>query len=146
MKIKKSIPFGMASSETFIAMGIISDSGKEYLCFIDMDKAKKAMETHKKHTTLTIMSECCYIEEIHYTGRNKTLETASLHQVDNDNEWATLVKFVMTKTDIFSPKKIRNIMKHGIYFYSDHYLMCPGCDKCGGTTKDAEHRIQEGII
>ena len=146
MKVIKSVPFGMASSETFIAMGVIKDSDKEYLCFIDMDQAKKAMETHKKHTTLSVMSECCYIEEIHYAGRNKTLETASLHQVDNDKEWGSLVKFTMTKTDVFSPKKIRNIMKHGIYFYSEHYLTCPGCEECGGTNKDAAQRIKEGII
>ena len=146
MRVKKSIPFGMASSETFVAMGEISDSGKDYLCFIDVDKAKSSMETHKKHTTLSIASECCYIEEIHYTGRNTTLETASLHQVDDDEEWGRLSEFVMTKTDIFSPKKIRNILKHGVYFYSDHYLTCPGCEKCGGTRKDAEQRFKNGVI
>ena len=81
MKVKTSKPFGMASSETFVGMGIVSDSGKEYLCFLDTAKAKDAMDTHKKHTTLSIASECCYVEEIHYAGRNKTLETASLHQV-----------------------------------------------------------------
>ena len=102
MKLKTDKPFGL-SDHNFVCMGIVSDSDKDYACLLQVNNGQ------------------LYIEEIHW-GPGKNIETATLHQVENDQEWRYLYKMVSTLTTIFSPAKIKNIRKNpGLYFYSSRY-------------------------
>ncbi len=101
MKLKTDKPFGLSSG--FVCMGIVSDSGKDYACILQISNGQE------------------YIEELHW-GTGKNIENATLHQVDDNKEWAHLVKSVQSLTTIFSPAKINAIRKKPeLYFYSDRY-------------------------
>ena len=101
----------------FICMGFISDSDKDYACILQINDGK------------------LYIEEIHW-GFGKNINTATLHQVDNDREWISLYDFVSSSTTIFSPRKVKAIRKNpDFYFYSDSYKK----------SKDYESRTKKGI-
>ena len=139
MKVKTETPFGLDSREHFVCMGLVHDSGKDYACLLDIAEAKKTMEASKKASTIRVVSTCCYVEEIHW-DRTHNFALSTLHQIDNDEEWARVTQFVMNKTTIFSPKKIKNILKHGVYFYASNYFTKEE------TRKDAEHRAKEGIL
>ena len=116
MKLITDHPFGIDKS--FICMGIIEDSDKNYACLMSNPSGQ------------------LYIEEIHW-GRGKNFETATLHQVDSDEEWRKLYQFISSSTTIFSPKKIKEILKNPeFYFYSSAYKK----------TKDFEIRKGKGIL
>ena len=102
MKLITDRPNGLPG-DTFILMGIITDSDKDYACMLQLSNKQLS------------------IEEIHW-GPGKNIHTATLHQVDNDQEWRALYRFVTTSTTIFSPKKINHILKQPeMYFYSTAY-------------------------
>ena len=104
MRIITDKPFGLSDSN-FICMGIISDTNKDYACLLQLKPFNK------------------YVEEIHW-GPGKNINTATLHQIENDKEWAAVLNFVTSATTIFSPKKIRMIRKKPqLYFYSTEYKL-----------------------
>lgn len=95
-------PFGLSGND-FVCMGMISDSSKEYACLLQIKTGQ------------------LYIEEIHW-GPGHNINTATLHQVDNDKEWASLYSFVSKSTTIFSPKKVKHVLKMPeFYFYGSAY-------------------------
>ena len=102
MKLITDKPFGLKDFN-FICMGIVADSDKDYACLLQLKPFN------------------LYIEEIHW-GHGKNIETATLHQIDNDKEWAALMNFVTSTTTIFSPKKINKIRNNpNLYFYRSEY-------------------------
>jgi len=119
MKLLSDKPFGLPNgTNNFICMGIISDSGKDYACLLQLDTKVE------------------YIEEIHW-GIGKNISTASLHQIDNDQEWETLLKFVTKSTTIFSPAKVNQVLQQKeMYFYTAKYK----------ETDDYAKRKQKGTV
>ena len=116
MKLTSDKPFGL-KDYNFICMGIVEDSDKDYACLLQLKPFN------------------LYIEEIHW-GPGKNFETATLHQVEIEDEWVALYKFVTTTTTIFSPKKIKDIRKKPeLYFYSEEYKK----------TDDYKSRKEQGI-
>ena len=117
MKLITDKPFGLKDFN-FICLGIVSDSGKEYAGLMQLKPFN------------------LFIEEIHW-GIGRNIETATLHQVDNDQEWATLYKFVTSATTIFSPRKVNAIrQKPESYFYSSAYKK----------TEDFQKRKEKGAL
>jgi len=117
MKLVTDKPTGMASSETFVLMGMVEDSEKDYACLLNKEDGQ------------------LYIEEIHWHG-GKQFETATLHQIDGESEWNELYKFVTSGTTIFSPTKIKDILKRGMYTYNKDYM----------ETDDFKERKSKGLI
>lgn len=116
MKLITDKPSGLKDFN-FICMGIVADFMKDYACLLQLKPFN------------------LYIEEIHW-GRGKNIETATLHQVDNDKEWAALMNFVTSSTTIFSPKKISKIRKNpDTYFYRTEYM----------ETDDFQKRKKKGL-
>ena len=158
MKIVTDKPFGLSSKEDFIGMGVVSDSGKDYVCLLDLAKATEAVKQSKEATSLSSVSMCCYVEEVRFKGRARNWTTAESVQIENDEEWAKLVAFVMHNTTIFSPKKIKDIVEGkakvlttGPYIYSKDYLNSKELgtvDKKTGKPlyKDLEYRKRKGLI
>jgi len=115
MKLLTEKPFGL--KENFICMGIVLDSGKAYACLLQTKTGSQ------------------YVEEIHW-GIGQNIETATLHQIENDEEWSAVLKFI-TNTTIFSPRKIKKIMQSpALYFYSSEYKK----------TMDYLERKEKGIL
>lgn len=140
MRVKKSQPVGLDSSENFVLMGVVTHASKDYACLLDISKARETASKTKEISSISAIGQCLYIEEIHWSGiRGGSIETSTLHQIDNDEEWAALTQYVMTKTDIFSPKKINNILKYGVYYYSTDYMTRDE------TRKDYEERKKKGL-
>lgn len=101
MKLMTDKPFEL--KRNFICMGIITDSDKAYACILQLKPFN------------------LYIEEIHW-GPGHNIETSTLHIIDNDKEWGSLYNFATTNTTIFSPKKIKEIIKKPeLYFYTSKY-------------------------
>lgn len=115
MKLVSDMPFGI--NKDFVCMGIVADSGKDYACLMQSNGNQ-------------------YVEEIHWT-HGKNFHTSTLHVIDLDKEWAFIYNFVSSLTTIFSPIKVKNILKQKeFYFYSDDYKK----------TKDYETRKKKGIL
>jgi len=104
MKLITDSPTGLPNYD-FVLMGIVSDTSKDYACILQLSSKQQ------------------YIEEIHW-GIGKNINTATLHQVDDDKEWLALFNFVTSATTIFSPKKINHILEQPhLYFYSTQYTL-----------------------
>ena len=117
MKLVTDKPQGLPWND-FILMGIISDSNKDYGCLLQLSTKQ------------------IFIEEIHW-GPGRNIYTATLHQIDNDKEWASLISFVTKSTTIFSPKKMNEILQQPSgYFYSSAYKK----------SKDYEDRKKKEIL
>ena len=117
MKLVTDHPTGLVDRD-FILMGVISDSDKDYGCI------------------LQVSTRNLFIEEIHW-GIGKNLYTATLHLVDNDEEWRKLYTWTAANTTIFSPKKINSILKsNSMYFYKKEYKL----------SNDFQKRKNKGIL
>lgn len=117
MKLITDRPIGLSDPD-FICAGMVADSGKDYACLLQRSTKQK------------------FIEEVHW-GRGKNIHTSTLHQVQNDQEWIALFKFVTECTTIFSPRKINWILKQSQeYFYSTRYTL----------TGDYQKRKKKGIL
>jgi len=102
MQLVTDKPTGILST-SFVCMGVVADAGKDYACLLDLNDGK------------------LYLEEIHW-GRGRILESATFHEVNNDKEWKELYSFVSAKTTIFSPRKIKGILRvHKLYTYNRTY-------------------------
>jgi len=103
MKLITDTPDGLLGNPNFILLGIVSDSMKDYACLLQLKTGN------------------LYIEEIHW-GKNKSMDTATLHQIEDDIEWGRMYQWITLNTTIFSPKKIKTILGRGLYFYRSEYL------------------------
>jgi hypothetical protein len=105
MELKTDQPFGL--QKNFIGMGIVTDSDKDYICILQLDTGQM------------------YIEEIHW-GRGENIHLATLHQIEDDEEWKMLWRFISEKTTIFSPIKINMLRENpGVYVYNKVYTGSP---------------------
>jgi len=101
MRLISDKPYGIKGE--FVCMGIVNDSGKDYIAMLDLE------------------TERLYVEELHW-GKGKNVYTSTFHFIDDEKEWNRVYTWISKNTTIFSPKKLNEILKRKhSYLYGAKY-------------------------